>query len=529
MVALNQRLSGTKLMVAITIVNAVSLGWFGYDQGVFSGVLVSADFKKHFPQTLNSNISGITSSCFSLGAFVGAITAFTYGDKFGRRKSIMLGMTCNIVGAILQITSFQLPQMIIGRVINGYGMGVTSSVCPVFQAECSKSSIRGKLVALGSWCNTAAFCLVSWINFGIYFQGGPLQWRLPLALQLIFPIIVVPTLFFVPESPRWLVLKDRHEEALAILARLEGPGVSVHDPAVTAAFLSISQTLIAERRDKLPIKDVILCRDQTQTLRRLIMSCGTQLMQQFSGVNALGYYLPTLLETSLGYSEEKARLFTAINSVIYLFSACICLLLIDKVGRRKLMLYGSTCMGSTYLISALTLLGAKNNPAKKRVLGNVTTSMFFLYYFTYGTSFAKVPWVFNSEINSLSWRTRGAAAATATNWICSFAVTQFTATGVKRLGWAFYLIFAVICWAYFPIVFCLYPETSRRTLEDMDLIFINYPSIIVCGKSELTQRKRPQIFIDKENERIAAAEASELGQEVLDNKNAEVTKHVEEA
>ncbi|KAL1889576.1 hypothetical protein Sste5346_008825 [Sporothrix stenoceras] len=529
MVALNQRLSGLKLMVAITIVNAVSLGWFGYDQGVFSGVLVSADFKKQFPQTLKSNISGITSSCFSLGAFVGAITAFTYGDKFGRRKSIILGMTCNIVGAILQISSFQLPQLIIGRIINGYGMGVTSSVCPVFQAECSKSSVRGKLVALGSWCNTAAFCLVSWINFGIYFQGGPLQWRLPLALQLIFPLIVVPMLFFVPESPRWLVLKDRHEEALAILARLEGPGVSVHDPAVTAAFLSISQTLALERRDQMPIKDVLLCRDQTQTLRRLILSCGTQLMQQFSGVNALGYYLPTLLETSLGFSEKKARLFTAINSVIYLFSACVCLMLIDKVGRRKLMLYGSVSMGSTYLISALTLLGAKNDPSKKRILGNVTTSMFFLYYFTYGTSFAKVPWVFNSEINSLSWRTRGAAAATATNWIGSFAVTQFTATGVKNLGWAFYLIFAVICYAYFPIVFCLYPETARRTLEDMDQIFISHPSIFVFGKPALTDRKRPQVFIDAENERIAAAEASELGQEVLDTKKQVASKHVEEA
>ncbi|CAK7244577.1 MAG: hypothetical protein STHCBS139747_006121 [Sporothrix thermara] len=529
MVALHERLSGVKLMVAITMVNTISLGWFGYDQGVFSGVLVSADFKKHFPQTLDSDISGITSSCFSLGAFFGAITAFTFGDKFGRRRSIILGMTCNIMGAILQITSFHLPQMIIGRVINGYGMGVTSSVCPVFQAECSKSAIRGKLVALGSWCNTAAFCLVSWINFGIYFHGGAMQWRLPLALQMVFPIVVVPLLFFVPESPRWLVLKDRHDEALAILARLEGPAVSVHDPAVTAAFLSISQTLVAERRDQLPLRDVLLCRDHTQTLRRLILSCGTQLMQQFSGVNALGYYLPTLLQTSLGYSEEKARLFTAINSVVYLFSACCCLMLIDMVGRRKLMLYGSTCMGSTYLISALTLLGAKNDPSKKRVLGNVTTSMFFLYYFTYGTSFAKVPWVFNSEINSLSWRTRGAAAATATNWICSFAVTQFTATGVKNLGWAFYLIFAIICWAYFPIVFCLYPETSRRTLEDMDLIFTNYPSIFVCGKSELTQRNRPQAFIDKENERIAAAEVTELGQEVLDHKNAEVSKHVEEA
>lgn len=105
----------------------------------------------------------------------------------------------------------------------------------------------------------------------------------------------------------------------------------------------------------------------------------------------------------------------------------------------RMMLYGSITMGSCYLIASMCLKAAEAVPSKKETLGKVTTAMFFMYYFFYGTSFAKVPWVYNSEINSLGWRTRGAAAATATNWMGGFIVTQFTKVGVDNLAWGFYL------------------------------------------------------------------------------------------
>ncbi|CAH0028431.1 unnamed protein product [Clonostachys rhizophaga] len=511
---LSERLSGTPLIVAITIANACSMAWFGYDQGVFSGVLISADFKVHFPETRQANISGITSSCFSLGAFFGAIFAFTAGDKLGRRKAVALALICNFVGAVLQIVAWHLPQMIIGRVINGFGMGLSSATCPVYQAECSKPRVRGKLVVVGSLMNTAAFCLANWMNYGLFFQGNALQWRFPLGFQLIFPIIVATALLFSPESPRWLLLKDRHDEALNVIARLEGSNKSVDDEDVQAQYLSIRGALEQERDNVVPVLDVLRCRDKTQNLRRILLSCGTQFMQQFSGVNALGYYLPTLLQQSVGLSEQQSRLMTGINGTIYLFSAMCCLLIIDRFGRRKMMLYGSLTMGSCYLVASMCLKNAAGaDDDREQLLGRVTTAMFFLYYFFYGTSFAKVPWVYNSEINSLGWRTRGAAAATATNWMGGFIVTQFTKVGVDNLKWKFYLIYVILCWSYFPVVFCLYPETSRRTLEDMDEIFINYPGLLVFGKSTLTQRERPQAFIDAESARIAAiSDAKETGE-----------------
>lgn len=311
------------------------MAWFGYDQGVFSGVLISADFKSHFPETLHANTSGITSSCFSLGAFFGAICAFTVGDKLGRKKTVALGLTFNVIGAILQTVSWHLPQLIVGRIINGFGMGLTSSTCPVYQAECSSPRSRGKLVVIGSLSNTAAFCLASWMNYGLYFQGSALQWRFPLGFQLIFPVIVAVALLFIPESPRWLLLQDRPEEAIQVIARLAGPGVPIDNPDVVAQFLTIQSALHDERKDRRPALDVLKCRDKTQNLRRLLLSCGTQFMQQFSGVNALGYYLPTLLQQSVGLDEKTSRLLTAINGTTYLFAAFCCLLIIDWFGRRK--------------------------------------------------------------------------------------------------------------------------------------------------------------------------------------------------
>lgn len=173
------------------------------------------------------------------------------------------------------------------------------------------------------------------MNYALFFRGGALQWRFPLGFQLLFPCVIAIALCFVPDSPRWLMLQDRHEEALSVIARLEGRNVSTDDPAVTTEFLSIQATIDEERKATVSTMDMLKCRDKTQNLRRILLSCGTQFMQQFSGVNALGYYLPTMLQQVLGYDQQRSRLLTGVNGTIYFFSAICCLFIIDRFGRRK--------------------------------------------------------------------------------------------------------------------------------------------------------------------------------------------------
>ncbi|KAI4870080.1 general substrate transporter [Hypoxylon rubiginosum] len=499
--------TGKWQLVCLTLTNSVSLAHFGYDQGIFAGALISPDFIATFPETKDPAVSGITSSCFSLGAFFGCLASFLLGDRLGRKKAIYAGLTMNVVGVVLQVAGYHLPQMIVGRLLNGFGMGVISSTCPVFVAEASPSHIRGKLVVLGSLCNTVGFCVANWMNYAFFDDNGPFQWRFPLAFQLVFSAIVAVILPVTVESPRWLLMQGRLHEAQVVLARLRGTEHDLDDTKLNDELRSIQKALQDEQEARVSIGDTLLGRDSLRNLHRLVLSCGTQLMQQFSAVNALSYYLPTLLIESVGVSSAYARLLAGANASLYLGAAFICLVLIDRVGRRRLMMYGSVGTGSCYLVAAITLREADLHPEQKAGLGKATVAMFFLYYFCYGTSFAKVPWVYNSEINSLGWRVRGAAAATATNWMSGFVIVQFTKVGVDNLGWAFYLLFAGFCWSYLPIVFLFYPETSHRTLEDMDEIFKRCGSLLVFRDTALTQRSRPQALVEAEQRRIREASA----------------------
>ncbi|KAF3008319.1 hypothetical protein E8E14_006974 [Neopestalotiopsis sp. 37M] len=513
----SNRVSGGWLIALVTLVDAMSAMWFGYcqvihlllailerqtnlsQQGVFAGVLVSDDFLELFPQTSNANISGIVTSCFLLGAFFGAILAFVLGDKLGRKKTIVLGHAFNFTGALLQCLSWSLPQMIIGRLVNGFGMGMTSTMSPVYLAECARSHMRGRLLVIGASSNVTSFCIANWISYGLYYQPGPLQWRFPLGFQLIFAFILVPILFFTPESPRWLLLVAKDDDALEVIARLAN--VASDDGTAVTEYRSIKEAIRMERESRVPLMDVLCHRDKTQNFRRLILSCGAQFMQQFSGINALGFYLPTLLQQNIGFDNRMSRLLTAVIGTIYFL----------------LMLIGSVLTAICHLIASLCLRAGTLYESKTKMMGNVAVAMFVLYHVFFAPTWGGVPWVYAytipfkaAEVNSLGWRTRGAAAATATNWIMAFVVVQITKVGLDNLGWAFYLIFAVLTFSYVPVVFCFYPETSSRSLEDMNDLFIRNPSVFVCGRKEMTQCARPLALIEAEQYRIARAEGAHM-------------------
>ncbi|KAI1353501.1 putative sugar transporter [Xylaria sp. FL0043] len=497
---------GGRLVALVTLIDAMSACWFGYCQGVFAGVLVSPDFLNLFPEINNGTISGAVTSSFFLGAFVGALAAFILGDKLGRKKTIIAGHVLNTVGASLQASAYNLPQLVIGRTLNGIGIGITSTMSPVYLGECVKPHLRGRLLVIGASSNVSSFALSSWINYALSFRTGALQWRLPLAIQLFFPLIIFPLAPLVPESPRWLLLVGRDDEAKQVLAKLNDESDS--GDLVTADYKSIKASILLEKFHQVPLMDVLRNRDRTQNLRRLILSCGTQFMQQFSGINSLGFYLPTLLHESVGFSLQMSRLLAAVNGTIYFIAAFFSLAVVDRLGRRKLMLYGSLGMAACHLITSLALKASHEDLSRMKIFGNVAVAFIVIYHAVFAPTWAGIPWVYAAEVNSIGWRTRGAGAATATNWVTGFAVVQFTKVGIDNLQWAFFLIFAILCVLFFPLVYCFYPETAGRKLEDMDEMFLRNPSWFVFGKKEMTQPTRPQAFIDAEMARISESEVT---------------------
>lgn len=266
---------------------------FGYDQGVFGGVIITPDFLRvhNLEGPTKTSLVGTITAIYDIGCFIGAIAACWIGEKYGRKKTILLGTSIMTIGAILQISSYSVPQMFVGRIVAGIGNGLNTATAPVWQTETSQVAWRGKLVVIELITNIAGFSLSNWVNFGLSYAGGAIAWRFPLAFQLVFIIILFLTVPWLPESPRWLIAHDYEDEAFQILADLENK--DSNDSVILAQHAEIVYTVQFEREHAPKWSEIFRGKTgktgSTSTLRRLLLGAGTQFMQQFSGINVTRY------------------------------------------------------------------------------------------------------------------------------------------------------------------------------------------------------------------------------------------------
>ncbi|CZR58318.1 related to sugar transporter [Phialocephala subalpina] len=516
-------LTGSSLEIALTAANSAAQAWYGYDQGVISGIIIGSHFIEQFPQTKNTNIQGITASCFSLGNLAGCLFAAMYGNRLGRKNTLRTGAVVSAIGAILQFSATHFPQLIVGRVINGIGNGMLSSTCGMYQAESCRGPRRGKLSVIVVLHNVVFYCLASWLTLACSYINNSAQWRLPLALQLVPCIALMSLLPLLPESPRWLVMHDRMDEAQIALARYLGDDLPLDDPEVLRELGSIEESYKLEKQSAISFKEVITCRDRSRHLHRLILGCGGQFMQQFGGINGLNYYFPIILTENIGLSELMARILTGCNATSYMISSGLCFWMIERSGRRSLMLSGLGLQCLAYVMVAIAIALQTQAPFQ---WGAVAITFLFFYYAAFGCTWGMVPWVYQAEINSLAMRTKGSAAATATNWLFGFVCTQFTPTGIRNIGYRFYIIFAAFNLLFVPVVYFLYPETSNRTLEDIDEYFdvdSGHKTIIPLSDRAARSTARPQEAIDAEIRRVATSSV-QFGKKLDDP----TTVHVED-
>lgn len=250
--------------------------------------------------------------------------------------------------------------------------------------------------------NIFGFMTVNWINYGLSFVGGPIAWRLPLALQYIFIFVLWGTVPWLPESPRWLIAHDRDDEVIPILADLEDK--TVNDPFIKAQYEEIRFSVEYERKNAIRWRDILRGRTQsgTKTIRRLLLGAGTQAMQQFGGINIMSYYLPTLLISSVGLSNQMARLIAALSAVAYLFASLIAAPLVEKYGRRMMMIVSTAIQFFCFLLMTILLYYA-NDPTRSdhQTFGKASVVFFFLYYIGFGLGMLGIPWLYPTEVRTL--------------------------------------------------------------------------------------------------------------------------------
>ncbi|OBT81182.1 hypothetical protein VE02_10147 [Pseudogymnoascus sp. 03VT05] len=465
-------LRGSKLDMAIAFLGGLDFFLFGYDQGVMGGLLTLPSFVRTFPEidTLNATdatsnhvslIQGISVASYNLGCLLGAVCTIWLGDFFGRRKMIFLGSAIMIVGATLQCSSFNLRQLIVGRIITGIGNGMNTSTVPTWQSETSKSHKRGKLVMIEGAMITGGICLSYWLDFAFSFlEPSTISWRFPIGFQIIFAIVIVALILELPESPRWLILKGKEEEAVAVLSALRD--LPPADPYVHAEFVAIKDTVLLT--NQFGFKDLFTM-GKDRHFHRVVLAYVNQMFQQISGINLITYYAATIYEKQIHLSGTMSRVLAAANGTEYFLASFIAVYTIEKFGRRGLMLFGAVGMSLSMVVLAAT------NAFPGTATGIVAATFLFVFNTFFAIGWLGMTWLYPAEIVPLAIRAPANALATSANWAFNFMVVMITPVAFSSIGYQTYIIFAVINAFIVPVVYFFYPETAYRSLEEMDHIF----------------------------------------------------------
>lgn len=368
------RPQGRSLTVGITISCGMAFMLFGYDQGVFGGILSCQSFETTFNNP-NTTVQGQMTSSYVLGCVFGAALAMFTGNILGRRRSIALACCFCLVGGILQATSSTLPHLIIGRIVAGLGVGINTTTVPMWQSETCKPEHRGKLVALQLTHLVMGYVLANWINFGFtYIPTQSVSWRFPLAFQCVLALATAVWLPFMVESPRWLCLRGHPvSEIRGVIARLlDRP---LEDEQVSRMLQSIQSMVTHEAESQSAGIREIFHNGPQQTFRRILLGAGVNFMQQFGGVNVVAYYLPVVLKRSFGFSDRLALILSAVDSMQWMFWTGMSSLVIERIGRRRLLIFGAAGQSLCFAMAALGL------GINTKALNGVAVAFLFLYYF----------------------------------------------------------------------------------------------------------------------------------------------------
>ncbi|KAJ8102353.1 general substrate transporter [Lipomyces tetrasporus] len=468
-------LRGHKLNRAVAAIAGIGFLLFGYDQGVMGGLLTLPEFIETFPamstssslpadvRAHNSTIQGTAVALYEIGCMMGAITTMWLGDKLGRRKMIFIGACIMIAGAAIQCSSFSLAQFIVARVITGYGNGYITATVPMWQSECAKAEARGKLVMIQGALITGGIAISYWVDFGFYFVDNQVNWRFPVAFQCVFAIILVCTVLQLPESPRWLIRHGNEQEAKSVFSALAD--IDINHPVIDEQVREIKATISAEHQGR--IRDIFTFKREKH-FHRAMLAFWNQAMQQVTGINLITYYAATIYENSIGLSPLNSKILAAANGTEYFIASWIAFFTIERIGRRKLMLFGAVGQAATMAVLTGTAHAADNGNTSA---GIAAATFLFVFNTFFAIGWLGMTWLYPAEIVSLQIRAPANGLSTAANWIFNFMVVMITPVAFNNIGAYTYLVFAVINAIMVPCVYFFYPETAGRSLEEIDEIF----------------------------------------------------------
>ncbi|KAH0372793.1 general substrate transporter, partial [Aureobasidium melanogenum] len=451
-------LHGKKLIYFTSVFVSLGVFLFGYDQGVMSGIITGMYFKGYFNQPTRAEI-GTMVAILEVGAFISSLGVGRIGDILGRRRTILYGAVVFVVGGAFQTFATGMPMMMLGRIIAGFGVGALSTIVPVYQSEISPPHNRGKLACIEFSGNIVGYASSVWVDYFCSFIHNDWSWRLPLFMQCIMGALLILGSFLICESPRWLLDNDHDEEGIVVIANLYGKG-DIHNQKARDEYREIKMNVLLQRQEgERSYKDMF-----KRYYKRVFIAMSAQALAQLNGINVISYYAPLVFEQA-GWVGRDAILMTGINGLTYLLSTVPPWYLVDRLGRRFILMWGAVAMiVSLSAISYFIYIDIHLTP-------RMVVIFVVLYNAAFGASWGPIPWLYPPEILPLSIRAKGASLSTASNWAFNWLVGELTPILQDLIQWRLYLMHAFFCAVSLVVVYFVYPETANVRLEDMNSIF----------------------------------------------------------
>jgi sugar porter (SP) family MFS transporter len=425
---------------------------FGYDLGVISGVLPFIGKA----WSLTGWDKGVITASLSVGAIVGAIFSSRVNEKLGRRRTIMLAAVVVIIGTVAASVSPTFALLIISRLVIGVGIGFSSSTVPTYLSELAPARLRGAMGALNQIFIVLGILIAFLVSYGLGPSGN---WRLMFAGAIVPAVILLVGLIFLPETPRWLVAKGQEDAARSVLISSHGNSVNVDEEIGTIREVI---RLDAES-SKTRFRDLLSPMIRPMLVVGLLLAIG----QQFSGVNAVNAYFPTML-IGLGFATQAALLSGVLLGVTkFLFTAWV-VFVVDRWGRKPLLLIGNVIMVVTLVAAGLVVYLVHDTNTK----GILMLVAMVLYLVGYELGWGAVVWVMMSEVFPLKVRSAGMGISSVVLWAATGIVSAvfpiISDPGALGIGGSMFL-FAAINVVLFALTKWLVPETKGRTLEQIEL------------------------------------------------------------
>lgn len=471
------QLRGNGLLAAILITSGLDFTLFGYDQGLFGGILAG----KRLQDTLgdpNATMTGLVTAVYDIGCAFGAVAAFIWGEQIGRKKSIVIANVIVIIGAAIQTASFEYWQMFASRIIAGVGVGLSTVAVPILQSETLPAHNRGALLVIQSGLIVLGCAIASWLCYATLHAESSLQWRFPIACQMLFSGLTLLGTTVIPETPRWLAKHGREEEARIVISRLLN--VSPSDTEVDGQLGEILQGIAAEDSTDEPTwREVFTNATRSRNLHRVILGLGPYMMNQWSGINSVSYYLAYILQQYLGYSESMSLILASVCFTQYAIFSWPPYFYIDKIGRRWTLIGSSA--GCAACMAAIAGCLLKNTFS----MSAAAVAFMFIYFDCFALGILPVSWSYSSEIQPLRVRNKATAVGVFCHWMSNFVVVMVTPIGLDNIGANYFWIWGIVCASFIPLAWFYGVETSGKSLEQIDqLVRVQaYVLHLICDKN----------------------------------------------